>query len=77
MSKDRKRHASFPIATGEAYEYMQPASVRMLLSSSTLALTLTQRSHIDFSMKTCTDTIRRIFKAEADEFMGKRWQYVK
>ncbi|KAF2099467.1 methyltransferase [Rhizodiscina lignyota] len=58
--QQRKRHNSFPIATGEAYEYVQP----------------TIRAHLDYSLESAQDIIRGELGSRAEIIMGRRWQYV-
>ncbi|ERF69550.1 hypothetical protein EPUS_01880 [Endocarpon pusillum Z07020] len=56
----RRRHVSFPIATGEPYEWQQPAS----------------RAHIDFTFNAGVSTIRNAFNEKADAILAARWQFV-
>lgn len=56
----RRRHATWPIATGNPYEYQQPAS----------------RAHIDHTYAGGVDIIREAHGEEADSVLGRRWQLV-
>ncbi|KAF2108839.1 methyltransferase [Lophiotrema nucula] len=56
----RRRHPSFPIATGEAYEYEQPIS----------------RAHLDATFESAKNVIRDGVGTKADELFVRPWQFV-
>lgn len=57
----RRRHAAWPVSTGEPYAFQQPAS----------------RAHIDHTYAGAVAVIRAAHGEAADEVLKKRWQLVK
>lgn len=56
----RKRHAAFPISTGEEYEFAQPTSI----------------AHIDATLASTEEEMERQFGDEANSLMRRRFQWV-
>ncbi|KAK0511024.1 hypothetical protein JMJ35_006576 [Cladonia borealis] len=56
----RRRHPTWPIATGENYDYEQPAS----------------RAHLDFTYDAVVDIIRHLYEYEAERVLAGRWQVI-
>ncbi|KAL6895046.1 hypothetical protein GGI43DRAFT_424494 [Trichoderma evansii] len=56
----RKRHESFPVSTGEEYQYDQPTAL----------------AHIDFTAKEGERIIRVLFGDRAEEVLKGRWQAI-
>ncbi|KAJ4142058.1 hypothetical protein NW754_014848 [Fusarium falciforme] len=56
----RKRHKSFPISTGEEYEYDQPTAL----------------AHIDFTREEGERIIKILFGDQADKVLQGRWQAI-
>lgn len=57
----RRRHASWPVSTGEPYAFQQPAS----------------RAHIDHTYAGAVAVIREAHGQAAEDVLSKRWQLVK
>ncbi|KAL8903056.1 MAG: hypothetical protein Q9207_004188 [Kuettlingeria erythrocarpa] len=56
----RRRHPTWPVATGESYDHEQPAS----------------RAHLDFSYDAVVDIIQHLYEHEADRVLAGRWQVI-
>lgn len=56
----RRRHPTWPIATGEQYDYEQPAS----------------RAHLDFTYNAVVDIIRHLYEHQAEEVLSGKWQVI-
>jgi len=56
----RRRHASFPVSTGENYQYDQPTAL----------------AHVDFTKEEGERIIRILFGDRADDVLRGRWQAV-
>lgn len=57
----RRRHAAWPVSTGEPYAFQQPAS----------------RAHIDHTYAGAVAVIRAAHGEDAEDVLGRRWQLVK
>lgn len=57
----RRRHAGWPVSTGQPYGWQQPAS----------------RAHIDHTYEGGVAVIREAHGADADAVLARRWQLVK
>ncbi|KAI9685647.1 MAG: hypothetical protein M1820_010756 [Bogoriella megaspora] len=56
----RRRHPTWPIATGDSYEHEQPAS----------------RAHLDFTYEAVVDIIEHLYEHEAKRVLAGRWQVI-
>jgi len=72
----RRRHPAWPIATGESYNFQQPA-LRAHIGDFSLYIIASSSEFLDHTYEAGCKIIRDIYGRKANTILGGRWQCVK